>query len=101
MYAITASVAPCAVSFDAPALMQSDKSDARELTSLEIDYVSGACSLGGLGLAALGGAVAGGIGGAAAGAIFGPGALIGAGAGAVSVGITNSVLYVWDNCFLG
>ena len=41
MYAMTASVAPGAVSFDAPALVQSDESDARELTGLEIDYVSG------------------------------------------------------------
>lgn len=41
MNAMTASAAPGAVYFDPPALIRSDKGDTRELTCLEIEFVSG------------------------------------------------------------
>lgn len=41
MYAMTAAVAPGSVNFGTPALMRSDNSSARELSGLEIEFVSG------------------------------------------------------------
>ena len=89
MYAITASVAPCAVSFDAPALMQSDESNARELTGLEIEFVSGGLTSAEAGrisaLFATGSAIAGvtALGAASLGPLGAPAAFAG---GVVSVG---------------
>ena len=41
MYTMTAAAVPRSVYLDAPALMRYDNNSARELTGLEIDYVSG------------------------------------------------------------
>lgn len=102
MYAMTASVAPGAVHFVAPALLRSDKSAARELTGLEIESVSGGrfssreltfigASAGG-GAAAFRGAFTGARFGAALGSFAGPagmafGAFVGAAGGIAVIAI--------------